>query len=78
MQTLTAGSVAQGMTPSDAHQSALTALDGVVDPQAAVVLPFADTFWATAALAAALVLAWLPLVLLLGKAARGAKVELGH
>jgi len=62
-----------GFSLHDARDRALALLDGVVAQQAAV-LSFADTFWATAAL----VLCCLPLVVLLGKPAQGAKVDLGH
>lgn len=73
VQTLTQGFVAKGMTWSDAHDKALALLDRVVQQQASV-LSFADTFWATAAL----VLATLPLLFLLGKPGAGAKVDAGH
>ncbi|MDB4977301.1 MAG: Inner rane component of tripartite multidrug resistance system [Myxococcaceae bacterium] len=73
VQQLTARFTSLGFSLEDAHQRALAMLDGIVNQQASV-LSFADTFWATAAL----VLVCLPLVALLGKPARGAKVELGH
>jgi DHA2 family multidrug resistance protein len=62
-----------GFSVQDARERALSLLDGVVNQQSAV-LSFADTFWATATL----ILCCLPLVFLLGKPARGVKVELGH
>ncbi|MET0344052.1 MAG: DHA2 family efflux MFS transporter permease subunit [Polyangiales bacterium] len=65
--------IAKGMTFSDARAGALASLDGIVNQQSAV-LSFADTFWAVGAL----VVVCLPLVLLLGKPARDAKVELAH
>jgi len=69
--TLTAGMVAKGFDPSDAHDKAMKLLDGSVNLQAAV-MSFADTFWAVGAL----IVLTLPLVLLLGKG--GGKVEMGH
>ena len=71
--SLTQSFVAKGFGLDDAHSKALTMLDGALNQQAAV-LSFGDTFWATAAL----VLISLPLVLLLGKPSRGAKVEAAH
>jgi len=62
-----------GYTLDDARQRALSLVDGAVNLQSSV-LSFADTFWATGAL----VLLCLPLVLLLGKPAPGAKVDMGH
>jgi DHA2 family multidrug resistance protein len=73
VQTLTAGLMARGVPAGEAHQKALALLDGTVQAQAAV-LSFADTFVATAVL----IVATLPLVFLLGKVQRGAKVEMGH
>ena len=69
----TQGMLARGFPLDEAKQKALAMLDGVVNLQSAV-LSFGDTFWATAAL----ILASLPLVLLLGKPARGAKLAAGH
>jgi DHA2 family multidrug resistance protein len=63
----------RGIDPVEAKRKAVAALDGVVSMQAAV-MSFGDTFWATALL----VLGTLPLVLLLGKPDRGAKVDAGH
>jgi DHA2 family multidrug resistance protein len=57
----------------EAKQKVLALLDGSVNLQAAV-MAFGDTFWATAAL----IVISLPLVLLLGKAERGAKLDAGH
>jgi DHA2 family multidrug resistance protein len=62
-----------GFSLQDARARALAVLDGLVNQQASV-LSFADTFTATAVL----VLVCLPLVALLGKPAKGVKVELGH
>jgi len=70
---LTAGFQAKGFTAGDAHEKALTILDGSVNLQA-VVMSFGDTFYATAAL----LLVSLPLVFLLGKADKGAGVQMGH
>jgi DHA2 family multidrug resistance protein len=63
----------QGFDPITARVKALGVLDGIVNQQASI-LSFGDTFWATAVL----IVGSLPLVLLLGKAARGAKVDAGH
>jgi DHA2 family multidrug resistance protein len=71
--SLTQSFIGRGFGWEDAHTKALALLDGTLNQQAAV-LSFGDTFWATAAL----VIASLPLVLLLGKATRGAKVEAAH
>jgi DHA2 family multidrug resistance protein len=73
LATLSAGFQGKGFTAADAQQKALTILDGSVNLQA-VVMSFGDTFYATAAL----LLVSLPLVFLLGKADKGAKVEMGH
>jgi DHA2 family multidrug resistance protein len=63
--------IAKGFDPVDAKAKAVALLNGSVAVQASVQ-SFADTFWATAAL----IVATLPLVLLLGKG--GGKVEMGH
>jgi DHA2 family multidrug resistance protein len=63
----------RGFDPVTARVKALGVLDGIVNQQASI-LSFGDTFWATAVL----IVSSLPLVLLLGKAARGAKVDAGH
>jgi DHA2 family multidrug resistance protein len=55
----------RGFSAADAHVRALALLDGTVQRQASV-LSFNDTFWITAIL----VLAFLPLVFLLGKPQR--------
>jgi len=73
MQMLTQRFTSLGFSAHDARDRALSLLNGAVNQQSAV-LSFADTFWATAAL----ILLCLPLVLLLGKPARGVKVDLGH
>ncbi len=65
--------VAKGFPLEEAKQKALALLDGVVNVQSAV-LSFGDTFWATSAL----ILCALPLVFLLGKPAKGVKVEAAH
>jgi len=70
---LTAGFVAKGAVFFDAQKQALTALNGAVNREAAV-MSFNDTFWATGVL----ILAFLPLVLLLGKVDKNIKVEAGH
>lgn len=71
--SMTAGFAARGMSPDAAHQLALGVLDRTVQVQAAV-MSFGDTFWFTAAL----VLCFLPLVLILGRPAKGAGVAGGH
>lgn len=65
--------VAKGTPLGVAKEQALAMLDGIVNREAAV-LSFADTFYATAAL----LVVTLPLVLLLGKPTKGAKVDAGH
>jgi DHA2 family multidrug resistance protein len=65
--------VSRGFPLVEAKQKALAMLEGMVSGQAAV-LSFGDTFWATAAL----VVASLPLVLLLGKPPKGVTVSAGH
>lgn len=72
VQAMTQGFMSKGMDANTAHLAALEALDGMVSVQSAV-LSFNDTFWATAAL----IIATLPLVLLLGKSA-SKKIEMGH
>jgi DHA2 family multidrug resistance protein len=73
VNAMAAGLAARGLSPADAHGRALALLDGAVSQQAAV-LSFGDTFYATSAL----VLLCLPLVILLGKPAKGAKASAGH
>src|SRR5450432_3133952 len=70
---LTAGFMAKGAVLFDAQHQALTALNGIVNREA-LVMSFNDTFFATGLL----ILAFLPLVLLLGKADKGVKIEAGH
>jgi DHA2 family multidrug resistance protein len=65
--------VGDGFSLEDARQKAIAILDGGVNLQAAV-MSFGDTFSATAAL----IIVSLPLVLLLGKADPGAKLDAGH
>jgi DHA2 family multidrug resistance protein len=60
----------RGYDASDAQTAAVTLLDRLVNMQA-MVLSFADTFWATAVL----VLVFLPLVFLLGKGSGAAPVD---
>jgi DHA2 family multidrug resistance protein len=62
--------MAKGFSPAEAQQKALALLDGTIAQQSAI-MSFCDTFWATAAM----ILLSLPLVLILGKAKRGTKVE---
>jgi DHA2 family multidrug resistance protein len=67
------GLQARGVPAAEAKTRAVALLDGSVNLQA-VVMSFSDTFWATAAL----ILCSLPLVLLLGRAKKGAPVDAGH
>jgi DHA2 family multidrug resistance protein len=69
--TLTSAFVAKGFDAVTAHAKALRLLDAMVNTQAAI-MSFSDTFWVTAAI----LMATLPLVLLLGKG--GGKVQMGH
>jgi DHA2 family multidrug resistance protein len=73
LNLLTGGMMARGATADVARGRALALMDGVINQQAAV-LSFADTFWATGAL----IVCFLPLVLLLGKANPKAAVDAGH
>ena len=65
--------MAKGALLSDAQQQAFWALNGIVNREA-LVMSFNDTFFATGIL----ILAFLPLVLLLGKADKAVKVEASH
>jgi DHA2 family multidrug resistance protein len=69
----TANFVSKGFSLAEAKLQALTLLDGSVNLQAAV-MSFGDTFLATAAM----IVAALPLLLLLRKPDKGAKVDVGH
>ncbi len=73
LNALTRGMLANGVPLNEAKLRALAMLDGTVKQQA-LVMAFADTFWATAAL----ILVFLPLVFLLGKPSKDAAVEVGH
>jgi DHA2 family multidrug resistance protein len=73
LSALTARFAGSGFSLQEAQQRAVALLDGSVNLQA-LVMSFNDTFWATAAL----IVVSLPLVLLLGKAERGAKFDAGH
>jgi DHA2 family multidrug resistance protein len=65
---------ANGADALAARQKAVGVLDAAVSLQAAV-MSFGDTFWATAAL----ILATLPLILLLGKPSKGGgAIDAGH
>jgi DHA2 family multidrug resistance protein len=70
---LTGGFMAKGAVLFDAQHQALAALNGIVNREA-LVMSFNDTFFATGLL----ILVFLPLVLLLGKADKGVKIEAGH
>jgi DHA2 family multidrug resistance protein len=73
LHTLTGGFMAKGAVLFDAQHQALAALNGIVNREA-LVMSFNDTFFATGLL----ILVFLPLVLLLGKADKGVKIEAGH
>jgi DHA2 family multidrug resistance protein len=62
-----------GYTQPDAHVHALKLLEGQVHQQAAII-SFGDCFWITAVLIGCTI----PLVFLLGRPQRGAKVDAGH
>ncbi|WP_437284116.1 DHA2 family efflux MFS transporter permease subunit [Sorangium sp. So ce406] len=70
---LTRAMMASGASAAEAKQRALWLLSGSVAQQGSV-MSFADTFW----LAGVIIVLFLPLVMLLGKPQRGAKVEAGH
>jgi MFS transporter, DHA2 family, multidrug resistance protein len=73
VQQIAAGLMQKGADAATAKARALTMLSGGIDLQAAII-SFSDTFRITAML----ILCSLPLVLLLGKPASGAKVDAGH
>jgi DHA2 family multidrug resistance protein len=73
IRLLTAGFQHGGATLAVAQQRALYVLNGAVNQQAAV-MSFDDTFWITALL----VLAFLPLVFLLGKPQAAVSLEPAH
>jgi len=73
LQAMTQMLVTKGISLEDAKQRALGLLDGIVAQQSAV-MSFGDTFWATAAL----IIVFLPFILLLGKPPKGAQVSGGH
>jgi DHA2 family multidrug resistance protein len=65
--------MAKGAALVDAQHQALAALTGIVNREA-LVMSFNDTFFATGVL----IVLFLPLVLLLGKAEKGATIDAGH
>ena len=73
VHALSGAFMAKGAVLIDAQNQALASLNGIVNREA-LVMSFNDTFFATGAV----ILAFLPLVLLLGKADKNAKVEAGH
>jgi len=73
VDAMAGGLAAQGIPAGDAHNQALALLDGAVNQQAAI-MSFADTFWATGLI----ILVSLPLVFLLGKAAKGKAAASAH
>jgi MFS transporter, DHA2 family, multidrug resistance protein len=73
IQSLEQTFASKGSSAAEAHARALSVLDGMVNRQASV-LSFNDTFFVTACL----VLAFLPLVFLLGKPPHGADAPAAH
>jgi DHA2 family multidrug resistance protein len=73
VHALTGAFMAKGAVLIDAQQQALTSLNGIVNREA-LVMAFNDTFFATAAV----IVVFLPLVLLLGKVDKNVKVDAGH
>ncbi len=73
LRMLAGGFVAKGSVLYDAQHQALAALNGIVNREA-LVMSFNDTFFATGAI----IVVFLPLVLLLGNAEKGAKIDAGH
>jgi MFS transporter, DHA2 family, multidrug resistance protein len=73
LHQLSGAFMAKGAVLVDAQRQALAALDGIVNREA-LVMSFNDTFFATGLL----IVAFLPLVLLLGKADKNVKVDAGH
>ena len=65
--------MAKGAVLVDAQNQALASLNGIVNREA-LVMSFNDTFFATGAV----ILLFLPLVLLLGKVDKNVKVDAGH
>jgi MFS transporter, DHA2 family, multidrug resistance protein len=73
LHLLTGAFAAKGAVLVDAQHQALAALNGIVNREA-LVMSFNDTFFATGLL----IVVFLPLVLLLGKADKNVKIEAGH
>jgi DHA2 family multidrug resistance protein len=73
LHLLTGAFAAKGAVLFDAQRQALAALNGIVNREA-LVMSFNDTFFATGLL----IVAFLPLVLLLGKVDKTVKVDAGH
>ena len=73
VHAFTAGFLARGYDMVTARTAGLTALDGMVNAQSAV-MSFADRFWLTSML----FFISLPLIFLLGKPQAGATIDSGH
>ena len=73
LHMLTGAFTAKGAVLVDAQRQALASLNGIVDREA-LVMSFNDTFFATGLL----IVVFLPLVLLLGKADKNVKIDAGH
>jgi len=73
IHALSGAFMAKGAVLVDAQQQALASLNAIVNREA-LVMSFNDTFFATGAV----ILVFLPLVLLLGKVDKGVKVDAGH
>jgi DHA2 family multidrug resistance protein len=73
LHTLTGAFMAKGALLVDARNQALSSLNGIVNREA-LVMSFNDTFLATGAV----IVLFLPLVLLLGKVDKSVKVDAGH
>jgi len=73
VHALSGAFMAKGAILVDAQNQALASLNGIVNREA-LVMAFNDTFYATGVV----ILVFLPLVLLLGKADKNVKVDAGH
>jgi len=73
VHALSGAFMAKGAILIDAQQQALASLNGIVNREA-LVMAFNDTFFVTSAV----IVVFLPLVLLLGKVDKNVKVDAGH
>ncbi len=73
VHALSGAFMAKGAVLYDAQQQALASLNGIVNREA-LVMAFNDTFYAVAAV----IVLFLPLVLLLGNADKNVKIDAGH